>query len=161
MSNIPAWLPDLILLQDFSGDWSKFMDAIYQIFRGDFILTKPKFRGGAIKTKWHPIVDGREATFWHVIQTGKVENERTPDLRRCERVPWIRPVIEHEKEPSIKVWENKRKQEKRICLWLEDYEYLVVLAKRKGYILLWTAYPVTDNQRKRKLQKEYEEFNKG
>ena len=54
----------------------------------------------------------------------------------------------------------KRKGEKRICIWFEDVEYLVVLALRKGYILLWTAYPVMRPHRKRKLQKEYAAYTK-
>jgi hypothetical protein len=103
---------------------------------------------------------GKEATFWHLISEGKVEGERLPDMRRCERIRWPRPIIEHADEPVIKIWENKRKRETRICIWFEDVEYLVVLASRKGYVLLWTAYPVTWAHTKRKLQKEYEAFLK-
>src|SRR4030043_2160634 len=29
-----------------------------------------------------------------------------------------------------------------ICLWFELEEYLVILAKRRGYVILWTAYLV-------------------
>jgi len=55
----------------------------------------------------------------------------------------------------LKVWRNDRYGEERLCLWFEDEEYLVVLARRSGYLLLWTAYPVTEPHRKRKLQKEF------
>jgi hypothetical protein len=44
---------------------------------------------------------------------------------------------------------------------VEEAEYLVVLAERKGYVLLWTAFPVTEPHRKRKLQQEYEASRKG
>jgi len=64
-------------------------------------------------------------------------------------------VIEHAGEVLIKAWENERRGDMRICLWLENEEYLVILVKRRGYILRWTAYPVTENHRKAKLQKEY------
>ena len=37
-------------------------------------------------------------------------------------------------------------------------EYLVVLAKRRDYILFWTAYPVLRDHRKKKLNKEYKEY---
>jgi hypothetical protein len=36
----------------------------------------------------------------------------------------------------------------------------VVLAKRKGYILFWTAYLISKEHRKKKLIKEYEEYKK-
>lgn len=49
----------------------------------------------------------------------------------------------------------RRHNERRILLWFEEYEYLVVLAERNGYCLLWTAYPVTRDHGKRKLLKEY------
>jgi hypothetical protein len=61
---------------------------------------------------------------------------------------------------AIKVWENKKQGERRICLWLEDKEYLVVLAERRGYTLLWTAYPVTEAHRQKKLRREYEDYKR-
>jgi hypothetical protein len=110
--------------------------------------------------KRHPVIQGKEATFWHLISEGKGEEERLPDLRRCERIRWPKPIIEHSDEATIKVWGNERKGEKRVCLWLEQEEYLVVLAERRGYILLWTAYLVKEKHRKVKLQKEYETYKK-
>lgn len=76
------------------------------------------------------------------------------------RIRWPRPIIEHSEYPKIKLWENERRGEKRICIWFEEIEYLVVLAKRKDYILFWTAYPVLRDHRKKKLNKEYEEYLK-
>jgi hypothetical protein len=78
-----------------------------------------------------------------------------PDLRRCERIAWPRAIIERADDPVVQVWENRRGAEKRICLWLEQEEYLVVLADRGRYVLPWTAYLVTEHHRKRKLSKEY------
>ncbi len=68
--------------------------------------------------------------------------------------------MEHVNEPPVKVWKNQRRNETRICLWLEEQEYLVVLADRKTYIIFWTAYPTPRNHTKRKLKKEYEAFKK-
>ncbi len=83
-----------------------------------------------------------------------------PDMRRCERIRWPKPVIEKSgAEVCIKVWENYRGNEKRICLWLEKEEYLVLLAERNGYILLWTAYMVTRSHQKNKLKKQFENFS--
>ena len=39
-------------------------------------------------------------------------------------------------------------------------DYLVILARRRGYILLWTAYPIKYDNMKRKLLKEYEQCKK-
>lgn len=160
-STTPAWLPPLVLFQDDGGNWNKYLKRLYNYFKQNFIDSKPTFQGVALGVKRHPIEQGKEATFWHIISEGKVEDDRLPDFRRCERIRWPRPIIEHSTEPVIKVWENKRgRNETRICLWLEQQEYLVVLAKRKNYVLLWTAYPVTQPHSKRKLEKEYQAYLK-
>ena len=91
-----------------------------------------------------------------MISEGTDEADRNPDFQRCRRIRWPRPIIEHADGLVVKIWENRRGSETRVCLWLENVEYLVVLALRRRYLLLWTAYPVTEPHRKRKLQKEYE-----
>lgn len=160
MISTPDWLPPLVLFEDYGGNWNRYVEALYKYYKQDFVDSSPSFKGIRVARKRKPIEQGKEVTFWHLISEGKTEEDRLPDLRRCERIRWPRPIIEHADEPVIKVWENKRKRETRICIWFEDVEYLVVLAARKGYVLLWTAYLVTWPHTKRKLQKEYEAFLK-
>ena len=90
--------------------------------------------------------------------SGDVVNNRTPDFRRCERICWPGPIIENDADEAVKVWENQRRGEKRICLWFEQENYLVILADRGKYILPWTAYLVEQPHRQRKLQREYEAY---
>jgi hypothetical protein len=160
MTDMPAWLPPLVLLVDYAGDWSRYVAALYTFFKQDFVDSQPAFQGAPVALKRHPMSQGKEATFWHLISEGSEEEERLPDLRRCERIRWPRPIVEHSPGPPIKVWENKRHGETRICLWLESCEYLVILAKRRGHVLLWTAYLVTRPHQKRKLDREYEAYKK-
>ncbi|MDQ2086502.1 hypothetical protein RBH29_08685 [Herbivorax sp. ANBcel31] len=162
MSVICENIPEIVLFEDYEGDYFKYQNAIYQKFLKDFMHSKPVFKGEALALKRYPLFKEKEATFWHIVSEGLVESERVLDIRRCERISWPRVIIERcfKSCTKIKVWENYRKKEKRILLWCEDIEYLVVLADRKDYILFWTAYPVTESHRKRKLQKEYEGFIK-
>ncbi|MBE0436413.1 MAG: hypothetical protein IBX56_11490 [Methylomicrobium sp.] len=157
------WLPDLVLMEDSRGDWGAYLARVYQFFQQDFVDKKPSFQGKRLSLKRHPVIDGKEATFWHMISEGDIEEERTPDIRRMERIRWPRPIIENAREIqatlAIKVWRNiRRKNESRILLWLEAEQYLVVLADRGDYILPWTAYQVTRSHQQRKLQKEYEKY---
>lgn len=150
------WLPDLVL---FDGDWDLYLEKIYKYFKADFVTAKPRYQGRELALKKHPMENGKEATFWHMISEGRIESERIPDISRCERIRWPKPIIEHsDQEEIIKVWENTRRNEKRICIWLESEEYLIILADRRNYILFWTAYLVTQEHSKRKLQREYERF---
>lgn len=81
-----------------------------------------------------------------------------PDFRRCERISWPKPIIEHDADRAIKVWVNRRRGERRICLWFEQENYLVILADRGQYILPWTAYLVEQPHRQLKIQREYHEY---
>lgn len=152
-------LPELICLNDYNGDWEKYLEAIYNCFKKDFINSRPQFNKIKISLKKHPLLNGKEATFWHLISEGKDEQKRIPEMRRCERIKWPRPIIENHQSDNIKYWENKRSSEERICLCFGDWEYLVVLSKRKGYTLIWTAYPITEKHTKRKLKKEYGKYS--
>ncbi len=153
--SLPNWLPSLITLAQSNGDWELYLNKIYEHFLDDFIRQTCSFRGIKIAIKRHPQIDHKEITFWHIISDGEDESKRLPNLRRCERIGWPRPIITRVPNSEIKMWENKRGTEKRICLWVEKAEYLVVLAVRNNYLLLWTAYPVTQAHSKKKLEKEY------
>lgn len=160
--NMLKWLPELVLFTDYENNWDNYLSALYAFYTEDFIETKPVFRGEKLAVKKHPLTDGKEATFWHIIQEGKNEDDRIPDLRRCERIRWPKPIIEHCDECGIKVWENERHTKKgkqiSVCVWFEQMEYLIILRKRTGYILFWTGYPVTVLHRKNKLEQEYQGY---
>lgn len=155
-----TWLPNLILLSEYGSSWENYLNALYIFYTEDFIDSKPIFCGQKLAVKKYPLLDEKEATFWHIIQEGEKEEDRIPDLRRCERIRWPKPITEHCTESGIKVWENerhtKRGKETSICIWFEQVEYLIILRKRAGYNLFWTAYQVTKAHRKRKLEKEYQ-----
>lgn len=158
MNQKPKWLPPLVLLGDYDGDWNAYLEVIYRYFTQDFVVSKPVFRGKRLGLKRHPLSQGKEATFWHMIQQGDREADRIPDIRRCERIRWPKPIIEHDGDEAIKVWSNRRRGEQRICLWFEQENYLVILSDRGSFVLPWTAYLVEQPHQKRKLQKEYEEY---
>src|SRR5688572_6472060 len=104
MSPPPAWLPELVVLSDYGGDWQQYLAAIYQCFRQDFILTAPAYPGRRFALKRHPLLRDKEATFWHLISEGSIEADRLPDLRRCERIRWPRAMIERMGSDDVYVW---------------------------------------------------------
>lgn len=156
-------LPDLILLEDYNGDFQEYIKDVYQLFKEDFVDSKPKYRGKRLGLKKYPLVDGREYTFYHFTHKGDIENERIPDFRRMERIVWPRPMIDNSENQSLIVWRNVRRgrggTRNRILIFHEQEKYLVVLDDRGDYILPWTAYLVR-NTKANKLIKEYEEYKK-
>ena len=136
--------------------WNAYLDALYEGFCEDFVHSKPTFRGRPFRLKKHPVTNGKEATFWHLIQSGSNEPDRLPDLRRCERVRWPRALIENgDNDNAVKIWTNSRGRDTRVCLWLDEQDYLVILADRGNYLLLWTAYETDRNHTRAKLKKEW------
>jgi hypothetical protein len=99
MTSLPDWLPPLVALADYGGDWERYLAALYDFFRQDFVDDKPLFEGKSLAVKRLPTSQGKEATFWHLISEGRQEEERLPDLRRCERIRWIRRIIETRSRP--------------------------------------------------------------
>ena len=91
-----------------------------------------------------------------------MENERIPDFRRCERMPWAKPTVEIlPQKGEVKCWEQTRSGKHRVCIWLEVDDgdnYFVVLDVRKTFVLLWTAFYADYPHQVRKKAKEYEEW---
>ena len=52
--NEPEWLPELITMESFGGNWIAFFDAVYNYFHQDFVVNKPVFRGKRLGLKRHP-----------------------------------------------------------------------------------------------------------
>lgn len=159
----PSWLPPLIEYAAFSGDYGQFLDAVYARFCDDFVKTKPAFPKRRFALKRHPLTLGKEATFWHLVSSGPVEDERLPDLRRMECVPWVRPIIERVGTDEVRTWMSSRGTEPRISVALPDFSYLVVLADRGDdqsgrYVLLWTAFLIEHGNQRRRREKEYTEW---
>ena len=155
-----TWLPDLIELSSFSGNWDKYCEAIYSIFCEDFKNEKVRFRKWEINIKSDPIYEGKEASFWHCISEGEIEDARNIDLDRCKRIKWPKSVIIHDGSNDIKIWSNTRKNKQSYVLLVEKDRYCIVLRLLGKNLFLWTAYTVEQNHRLRKMQKEYEEYIK-
>jgi len=146
-----------VLLEAYGGDWNSYCDALYQFFHEDFIASQATYHGMRVAIKRHPLLKGKEATFWHLISEGDVEDERLPDLRRCERIRWPRPIIDASSGDKVRFWRARRGEE-RVVIAVGDFSYVVVLAIRRGYVVLWTAYYVEREHRRRKLRAECDEY---
>ena len=106
MTNPPPWLPRIIDLADFDGDWGRMLNAAYEVFCNDFVYGRVSFRGLDVAVRRHPVSNGKEFGFWHCVQEGALEENRTPDMKRLERIGWIRAVIENAHDGQVEQWEN-------------------------------------------------------
>ena len=159
-----AWLPELTTLKDSDGKWEVYVEVVYNLFKRDFVDSQPQFDGKWVRCRKDPIYDGKFAGFWHCVSDGVVEDDRTPDMCRCERISWVRLIIENATaRDDIDIWKNKRGSETNVLIWYDEY-FLVVLGertrKRDGfqYLQLITAYTTEKEHRKRKLRQERDNY---
>ncbi len=158
-------LPQIIELNEFGGNYTSYIDAVYEIFHQDFIENKAHFGSHELNMKFNPMFQERAYTFYHMTHEGKDEAERLPDLRRCERIGWAKPCVENVEAWNLKFWrQSRRYSENRVCILLDvsdDYDYFVVLEVRETYVLLWTAFISTHSHQTRNKLKEYDAWKNG
>ena len=153
-------LPELMLLDSYENDWDLYINAVYEEFKKDFILNSTYYDDMKIGLRTEPIEREKVATFWHLVSVGAIEDQRSIEIERCERIKWPKVFIENHYDESFLVWENERKGKTNLCIYNSENRYITVLGERKDYYLLLTGYYVKENHRHEKLIKEYEAFKK-
>lgn len=164
-----CWLPP-INPYDFEIGYSLYEAELYKKYRRDFIDSQPTFESKIVKVRFHPKVGEYEESFIHFTckNYDNIE-QREPDFKRCERLHWIRKLIEnyHCKRTcpnsecdGIKIWEEPYKMYSRVHFLFEEERYLVILEKRETYNLLITAYYLEYDNALKKQLKHYNQFKK-
>lgn len=153
-----AWLPDLVVLDGFANDWPSCCQRLYGEFHRDFIASQPEFRGKRVGVSRSRILEGREAAFHHCVTEGdELEERRGPDYRRCQRLRWIRKLIEAVGTDRVRWWREKQGSRRRAYVALPDFSYVVVLEELKSHCVLVTAFPVDRDHSRRNNARRHEE----
>lgn len=170
--NSNCWIPELeyydsYKVEDSSKSWMIYQEAIYNIFKHDFVDSQPYFESKPVNIRKAPIEYNKEEAFFHITcQDYQKDGERMPDFRRCERIRWVRAFIENydcdislcDGCDGVKVWEEPYNNTKRIHLLLEEERYIVVIERRAQYYLLITAYYFDHEHALEKKLKKYEKY---
>lgn len=157
MNNLPSFLPEMLNLD---GGWESVLEKLYTVFKKDFIDNNVFYNNSKIIYDKRKIEGDKEEGFWHLITKEDEKLGRIPDYDRAKRLPWDKPTIENHSDPVIKSWDYLEGSGKiRIYLWLENYDYVIILQKNAGrgkhLIVLITAFYV-EEYKKKDLQKRYE-----
>jgi len=133
-------LPDLLA---FDGDWDRYVERVYQRFVDTLVTVPVTFRGSRVSCRYSPASKGKHFAFWHLISEGADEEERIPDLRRCERVPWVAWSIQNaDTHPDLVWWLGPRGRDNNVVILNQTERFAVILGERRAYYMLLTAYPV-------------------
>jgi hypothetical protein len=160
MTEKPTWLPEIISV---NGEWGEVLSRLYRVFSADFKRGICAFEGRPVW--WDRRIlskDRHEEGFWHLItKTDQKTKERLFDPRRAERLPWCCPIIQNADDGAVKVWDFREARGRlRTYLWLEDWDYVIVLEKRPQRVseiaFLVTAFHVGGESTRRSLRTKYE-----
>ncbi len=175
MSDRFGWLPHLVPLSNYGGDWQAYEAALLKLFDLEYLVELPRLSTHEVRITCTPLVKSVNPTFWHIITTtrweGDAQEDRIRKQSRCERILWPKAILKAMSEVlaktaahPVKYWANERQGEKQILVALDDFSYLVVLKLRadaksgKKYLVLWTAYDVEFASQRRKLERECEKY---
>ena len=153
---------------------TEFFDVLYEYFCEDFIDVKTYLNKSIyINPKSHKKDDGKELVFWHLTtretkvqkKVGNrwiVEKERLTDYRRAERLLWIKLIIENHFIDDIKMFYHKEtniKKDIRLYLWLEEYDFVVILQKLgKSSSYLVTSFYIDRDGKRKEYKKRYNNY---
>lgn len=152
------FLPDKVFIPD-PFNFHRVVAELYKIFERDVKWGDLKYKNLRVFYDNRSIDSPYEEGFWHVIERGK--GDRTLDLKRAKRLPWIKPLIEHSDDPRLLKWvengiDRRGNLEEVTYIYYQEEQYLVILKdKRKGFFLATAFYVIGYNR-----QKYYQKYQK-
>ena len=158
MNPQPDFLPPMINLD---GSYEEIAERLYEVFRRDFMENRARHLGCDVT--FNGVIDefsqGKVEGFWHVItREDATKSNRLIDYRRAERLSWAKPLMENPYRKEIKFFfyqEGDPRKGIRNYIWLEDYNYVVILQRKKSYYVWVTAFYV-DDWKQKYLQRKFE-----
>lgn len=158
MNEVPSFLPPMLNLD---GDWDTILSRLHAVFVRGFKESRTYHRG--VKVIYNGTIKadglGKEEGFWHVVS--RLDNntgERLIDYPRAKRLPWAKPLMESPERPEIKVWqysEGTADKGLRTYIWLEHYNYALIL-HRKQNVFYWVTAFYVESWKQRDLRRRYE-----
>jgi hypothetical protein len=147
------------LLELAAHEASTYLPVLQQRFAADFLDHRNPclFMGKRVTCS----ASDRERLFWHLVTSGDGgETSRDLDFRRCERLPWVREMIQAVPSARVLCWRRRHNRQERVTIALPDFSHLVSLADRERYAVLITSYEIEREVRREKYRREYEEAAK-
>ena len=142
---MPDWLPEIASVNPWTENT---YEMLYAIFCRDIRDCNLLYNGNDVWI-FPDTEDGKELIFWHLTTRGvkrqktprrkrkyypewqtDTKTERLPDLRRCERLPWIKPLLEHPSEPEVLTWDYEEGDRTiKTYAWIKDNDFVVIMKK--------------------------------
>ena len=164
-------LPEIIECKNLA-EWNNYLNKLYdEIFKPQLIENIPVFKGWRVLSRRMPMDGKWEHGFTHMTHVDLKHNsddpnDRIPDLRRSERLNWVKRIIENYKCSiekncgKILYWEEMYRGRVRCNLLFIDECFLIVLEQAKNVYFLITSFYIEKDWELNKRIKKYEAYQK-
>lgn len=171
LNNEKECLPDIIPCTN-PNDWNNYINNLYNdYFVPDFLNSKIFFMGLPVYIRPEPRYNNWEHGFIHMTHrdyshNSHDPNDRVPDFRRSERLPWVKRTIENyscsvdNDCDEILYWEELYRGFIRVNLLYEYEAFQVVLEKRKNHYMIITSFQLDEEWELEKRIRKYEKYKK-
>ncbi len=167
------WLPEIFRINPWGHNT---YDDLYTIFCRDI-------RDATLKYCGHPVwmfpekEDGKEVLFWHLTTRKQVVKavprrkhrferkgtlredscERLPDLRRCERLPWVNPLIHNASDLKVLAWDYKEGDGViKTYVWIKKHAFVVIMKRYMDISRrLITSFYIDKEYTRRDFERKY------
>jgi hypothetical protein len=169
---MPNWLPPMAQVNPWTPD--KY-EMLYAIFCRDIRDSNLQYRGCRVWI-YRKLEDGKEEIFWHLTSrevkptpiprrqrhffpAGQTHltQQRTTDPKRCERLPWIKPLIQHPTDPEVLAWDYLEGDGSvKTYVWLKAENFVVIMKKLPdGQRRLVTSFYVDEEYKRKDFERKY------
>lgn len=171
---MPEWLPEILDVDPWKAETYEYLYSIFCANIRDYNLL---YYGNSVWT-FNELEDGKETIFWHLTtrkekakpiprhkrrfypadQTHDPTGERLPDHRRCERLNWVRPLIENADDQEVLTWDYEEGDGKiKTYVWLKDYDFVVIMKKYSNNTRrIITSFYIDKPWLRKDLEKRYD-----
>lgn len=170
---MPSWLPALYPVDPWTQDT---YEDLYELFCRDIRDSRLRYRHFRVWV-FPDIEDGKESIFWHL--TSRIQKtalvprrkrkffpegkkyevkQRLPDFRRCERLPWVKPMIGNSQDSKILSWDYLEGDGAiKTYIWLRDHDFVVVMKKYKDSSRrLFTSFYVDRDYKRKDFERKFQ-----
>ncbi len=176
MCNECPWLPAMATVNPWRhGEPNDTYEMLYHIFLRDFVNSRPTYQGREV---WHfpEMEDGKIGLFWHLTSRkeglktiprrkqkftalirDQSQAQRYPDLRRAERLPWVRTTIDNYFQPQALAWDYLEGDGNiHTYIWLKEYDFVVIMKKYSdGGRRLITSFYIDNSYKRQDFERKY------
>lgn len=142
--------------------FGEYLASLYPIYLENIAQNTFSFHGKPVRVFTDLNCNLQHCTFEHL--TTKGNNGRLYNIKRCERIVWIKDILNGICQRCVKYrvfkdkkWKPNKPHTSRYIIWCTEEDYVIILEERERQVMLITAYCVLYENKRRDLERAFNE----